>query len=115
MGAGVGSQTTGVELGERFKAAWELAAVMGQVQVYGWQKLIVRCRAQRPWTHTTPITRAHAFVNAFNKARFLKLNGCLASAQIVRINRVRDSLRNRQKQSQRHTEYYSYDGERTGR
>ena len=45
QGADVGRQTTGVELGERFKAAWELAAVMGQVQVYGWQTLIVRCTA----------------------------------------------------------------------
>ncbi len=34
---------TGMALGERLKAAWKWAAVLGQVEVYGWQKLNVRC------------------------------------------------------------------------
>ena len=33
---------TGVQLGGRLKAAWEWAAVLGQVEVYGWQKLDIR-------------------------------------------------------------------------
>jgi hypothetical protein len=43
VGAGAGLQSTGMELGQRFNAAWELAAVMGQVEVFGWQTLNVRC------------------------------------------------------------------------
>ncbi len=33
---------SGVALGQRVKA-WEWAAVLGQVEVYGWDKLDVRC------------------------------------------------------------------------
>lgn len=29
-------------LAERLKAAWEWAAVLGQVEVYGWQRLDMR-------------------------------------------------------------------------
>jgi hypothetical protein len=82
-------QATGVDLGERFKAAWELAAVMGQVQVYGWQSLIVRCRAQGPRTHTSQLTRAHALVNTSRKAKVFDSKWVLARAQIAWINRVR--------------------------
>ncbi len=34
---------TGVALGQRLKAAWEWAAVMGQLEIYGWQTLDIRC------------------------------------------------------------------------
>ncbi len=34
-------------LGKRLKAAWEWAAVVGQVEVYGWTRLDVRCRPER--------------------------------------------------------------------
>jgi hypothetical protein len=32
----------GVTLGERLKSAWEWAAVLGQVEVYGWDKVDLR-------------------------------------------------------------------------
>ena len=32
----------GVALGERFKAAWEWVAVLGQVELYGWDKVDLR-------------------------------------------------------------------------
>jgi hypothetical protein len=39
-----GGWQTDVGLGKRFKAAaWKWAAVLGQVEVYGWQKLNMRC------------------------------------------------------------------------
>ncbi len=37
------TRQTGEALGQRLKTAWEWAAVIGQVEVYGWQKLDVRC------------------------------------------------------------------------
>ncbi len=36
------TRQTGIKLGVRLKAAWEWAAVMGQVEVYGWQTFDVR-------------------------------------------------------------------------
>jgi hypothetical protein len=36
------TRQTGVKLGVRLKASWEWAAVMGQVEVYGWQTFDVR-------------------------------------------------------------------------
>ena len=33
-------------LGGRLKAKWEWAAVLGQVEVYGWKTLDVRCRSR---------------------------------------------------------------------
>jgi hypothetical protein len=40
-----GGRQTGAPLGERLKSAWEWAAVLGQVEVYGrsWRKLDIRC------------------------------------------------------------------------
>ncbi len=32
----------GVALGERLKAVWEWAAVLGQVEVYGWETVELR-------------------------------------------------------------------------
>ncbi len=37
------TRQTGVALGERLKVAWEWAAVLGQVEIYGWQTLDIRC------------------------------------------------------------------------
>ena len=42
------TRQTGVALGERLKAAWEWAAVMGQLEIYGWQTLDIRCLTRRP-------------------------------------------------------------------
>ena len=44
MGGGATRQA-GVALGERVKAGWEYAAVLGQVEVYGWSRLDARCDA----------------------------------------------------------------------
>jgi hypothetical protein len=38
----------GVALGERLKEAWEWAAVMGQVELYGWKTLNMRCPLAHP-------------------------------------------------------------------
>ena len=37
-----GTGQSGVGLGQRLKTAWEWAAVLGQVEVYGWQRLDLR-------------------------------------------------------------------------
>ena len=37
-----GTRQSGVALGQRLKTAWEWAAVLGQVEVYGWQRLDLR-------------------------------------------------------------------------
>ena len=37
------ARQAGAQLGERLKAGWEWAAVLGQVEVHGWTKLDVRC------------------------------------------------------------------------
>ena len=47
---------TGVKLGVRLKAAWEWAALMGQVEVYGWQTFDVR---YFPWM-IKPVRAAEA-------------------------------------------------------
>ncbi len=40
------ARQAGKPLGERVKAAWEWAAVLGQVEVYGWTRLDIRCCAR---------------------------------------------------------------------
>jgi hypothetical protein len=39
---GGGTRQTGTALGHRLKAAWEWAAVLGQVEVFGWAGLDLR-------------------------------------------------------------------------
>ncbi len=38
----------GADLGERLKAEWEWAAVLGQVEVYGWTSLNILCHPRGP-------------------------------------------------------------------
>ncbi len=39
----LGALQAGANLGERLKAGWEWAVVLGQVEVYGWTTLDMRC------------------------------------------------------------------------
>ncbi len=41
----VGANDAAADLGEQLKVAWEWMAVLGQVEVYGWKELDVRCCA----------------------------------------------------------------------
>jgi hypothetical protein len=69
MGARLpGHWQTGVPLGERLKEAWEWAAVMGQVELYGWQKLDM-------WCCPSPLPVPHALISSWVSSRPSGLEG----------------------------------------